>query len=61
MKIGQYRKFIVALIGFLTVVVSAMSDGNISVDEQLAIGVAGLTALGVYQAPNDDADEPAAA
>lgn len=49
---SKYRKALVAFSGWLAVVVTVLEDGSISGDEAVAIGVAAITAIGVYLAPN---------
>jgi hypothetical protein len=51
--LAKYRKFLVALAAALGVAGAAVSDGQISPEEGVAIALAFLGALGVYQVPNE--------
>ena len=48
----NYRKALVAGAGVLTVLGSVLSDGNFTLDDGIAVGMAVVTAVGVYLAPN---------
>ena len=51
--VSHYKKAIVAVIGAVgTWALAALPDGAVTADEWAALGVAVLTALGVYQAKN---------
>jgi hypothetical protein len=53
MKVPEYAKTVVAtVIAGATVLGSALTDNNISGTEWVGIGLAVLTALGVYAVPN---------
>lgn len=52
---AAYSKFFVALAGFLGVVATVLSDGSVSGDEAVAVGVAAVTAAGVYFKANQPA------
>jgi hypothetical protein len=54
MSLGIYSKFIVAVIGALaTWATAALADGVVSAQEWIALVLAVLTALGVYQVRNE--------
>jgi hypothetical protein len=53
MKVPEYAKTVVATVtAGATVLGSALTDNNISGTEWVGIGLAVLTALGVYAVPN---------
>lgn len=52
-----YKKFVVAMIGFLGVLGAGFADGELTVSEGIAAAIAGLTALGVERARNADKDD----
>lgn len=51
-ELGKYNKAIVAVLAALGVLGAALSDGNISVEEAIAVGSAFVGAFGVYQIRN---------
>jgi hypothetical protein len=52
-KIAPYAKAVAAVVGaFLTWSAAAIIDGGVSTEEWIALGLAILTALGVYRVPN---------
>lgn len=51
--LAVYRKFVVAMIGFLSVLGVGLADGDLDAQEVVVSVVAGLTALGVRQAENE--------
>ena len=53
--LSRYRKFVVALAAALGVLGSALSDGAVTMEESVAVVLAFLGAVGVYQLPNEDA------
>lgn len=54
MKIGSYAKTIVAgVLAAATVASTALGDNVLTTTEAVTIGLAVLTALGVYIVPND--------
>jgi hypothetical protein len=56
MKVPQYAKTVVAaVVAGGTAVGAAITDSTITGSEWVAIGLAVLTALGVYAVPNADA------
>lgn len=56
---AQYRKAVVALVGFVVQLVQlGVLDDDAS--KWVTAVIAGLTLLGVYQVPNDDVDGPIA-
>lgn len=56
-KLGRYRKFILAIVGFVSVVGVAAFDGEISDAEAAAIVSASITAGGVFGVRNRTLDE----
>lgn len=58
-KIRPYYKSIAAALGAAALALqSAITDGEITTAEWVAIGIAVLTALGVYQVENRPATSP---
>jgi hypothetical protein len=55
--LAVYRKFVVALIGFLTVLGIGLADEVLTPSEVVASVVAGLSALGVGVVRNKDVDD----
>ena len=53
---AKYRKALIALGGFLAVLAESLRDGEISSGELTGLALAGVTAVGVYLAPNRPAD-----
>lgn len=49
-----YKKFIVALTAFLTILGVGLEDGNLSTQEIIVSVVAGLSAIGVERVRNED-------
>lgn len=49
---SQYRKFFVALGGFLAVVASVLSDGVVAPDEYEVVALGALSAFFVWRVPN---------
>lgn len=59
MRVPEYAKTIVAaVVAGGTVLASAITDNSISGTEWVGIGLAVLTALGVYAVPNAPASKP---
>lgn len=53
MKISNYSKFLfAALTAGVTAVTAALTDNTVTSSEVIGIGLAVLTALGVYVVPN---------
>jgi hypothetical protein len=57
--VKQYRKGLIALAGFLTVLGGVLSDGSVSTLEWGALATAAATAFGVYRVPNEPDPEVA--
>ena len=53
MTVAGIRKFLVAVGAAVGVAVTALADGSIDTTEGIAIALAFLGALGVYQVRND--------
>ena len=49
---GRYNKLYVALSGFLAAGALALQDGVVSGNDLMALGIAAVTAVGVFLAPN---------
>lgn len=59
---GQYAKTIVAaLLAGAMALQAALSDGGVTNQEWVAIGIAALTALTVYLVPNAPREQPVSA
>jgi len=52
---SNVRKALVAVAGVLGVVATVLADGQVTGDEGVTIGIAIVTAIGVYFAPNTQA------
>ena len=50
---SPYRKAVVAAAGFLGVLATVLSDGSVSGEEALSLGVAFVAAVGVFFAKNE--------
>jgi len=48
MKIGHYSKFIVALGGFVAVLVQVVADGEVTAEETGIVTTAAVVAAGVF-------------
>lgn len=53
MKITEIRKFLVAVAAAAGVAVTVLADGQFSVEDGIAVGLAVAAALGVYRVPNE--------
>lgn len=51
-KLGRYRKFIMAICGFVAVVGASSSDGEVTLSEAAAIMSAAAAAVGVFRVTN---------
>lgn len=55
MKVSSVAKTIVAAVAAgVAAVVAATTDGTVTTNEMILVGLAVLTALGVYTVPNTD-------
>lgn len=57
MTFANVRKAVVAVAAALGVLGAAMADGAVSQSEWVAVALAALGALGVYQVPNRDVSD----
>ena len=53
MTVANIRKFLVAVGAAISVAVTALADGSVDTTEGIAIALAFLGALGVYQVRNE--------
>ncbi len=59
MKLGRFRKTVVALIGAVAAAVTAaLTDGVFTAAEGVGVVLAVLTVFGVYATPNDPPQNP---
>lgn len=56
MTVSNIRKFLVAVVAAAGVAVTALTDGAVDTSEGIAIVLAFLGALGVYQVKNEPAE-----